>query len=134
MQNEPSASPHALGQPQTSARRRRAVAAIAATLGATAIVSTVAPAPADAFTRRVGTVWGRVAQCESSRRWHVNTGNGYYGGLQFTRSTWNSFGGKTYARTANHASRLEQIAIAEKVLRVQGWNAWPSCSAQAGAR
>src|SRR5437016_4829461 len=104
MQNESTAPPRACAQPETAARRRRAVAAVAATLGATAIVSTVSPTPADAFTRHLGTVWGRVAACESSRRWHINTGNGYYGGLQFSRRTWVGFHGRKYARRADHAS------------------------------
>jgi resuscitation-promoting factor RpfA len=79
-------------------------------------------------------LWDRVALCESEGNWSANTGNGYYGGLQFSRSTWNSFGGRTYANTPNYATRLQQIAIAEKVLQAQGWNAWPTCSPRAGAR
>jgi hypothetical protein len=78
--------------------------------------------------------WDRVAQCESGGNWKANTGNGYYGGLQFSHGTWRSFGGGAYANTANNASRLEQIAIAEKVLRAQGWKAWPTCSVRAGVR
>jgi hypothetical protein len=78
--------------------------------------------------------WDRIARCESGGNWATNTGNGYYGGLQFTRSTWNSYGGTAYAATANHASRAEQIAIAEKVLAGQGWGAWPTCSKRAGLR
>jgi hypothetical protein len=117
---------------QTSVRRRRGVAAIAATLGATAIVSAVAPAPAQAFTRHVGTVWGRVSECESSRRWHINTGNGYYGGLQFSRSTWVGFHGRKYARRADLATRAEQIEVARRVLAAQGPGAWPVCGPRAG--
>ena len=79
-------------------------------------------------------LWDRVALCEIGGNWSANTGNGYYGGLQLSRTTWNSFGGQTYAGTANYATQLQQIAIAEKVLRAQGWNAWPTCSAKAGAR
>ena len=101
-------------------------------LGATAIVSTVSPAPADAFSRQVGTVWGRVAACESSRRWHINTGNGYYGGLQFSRHTWIGFHGRKYARRADRASRAEQIEVARRVLAVQGRGAWPVCGPRAG--
>jgi len=78
--------------------------------------------------------WDRVAQCESGGNWSTNTGNGYYGGLQFSPSTWQSFGGGAYASTANHATRAQQIAIAQKVLRAQGWNAWPTCSKRAGVR
>ncbi|MGH3867985.1 MAG: transglycosylase family protein [Pseudonocardiaceae bacterium] len=78
--------------------------------------------------------WDSVAQCESGGNWNTNTGNGYYGGLQFSLQTWNSYGGGAYAATPNHATRSEQIAIAEKVLRAQGWNAWPTCSTKAGVR
>ncbi|GGZ06567.1 LysM peptidoglycan-binding domain-containing protein [Streptomyces poonensis] len=80
-----------------------------------------------------GGVWDRIAQCESGGDWHINTGNGYYGGLQFAASTWSGFGGTAYAPTADQASKAQQIAIAAKVQRTQGWNAWPVCSARAGA-
>ncbi|MEU9603572.1 transglycosylase family protein [Streptomyces sp. NPDC048057] len=78
-------------------------------------------------------VWDRIAQCESGGNWHINTGNGYYGGLQFSASTWKGFGGGAYARSADKASKSQQIAIATKVQRVQGWGAWPTCSRKAGA-
>ncbi|MFF5428243.1 MULTISPECIES: transglycosylase family protein [unclassified Streptomyces] len=71
--------------------------------------------------------WDRVAQCESGGNWSINTGNGYYGGLQFSASTWAAYGGTAYASTANLASKSQQIAIAEKVLAGQGKGAWPSC-------
>jgi murein DD-endopeptidase MepM/ murein hydrolase activator NlpD len=77
-------------------------------------------------------VWDKVADCESSGNWHINSGNGYFGGLQFTSSTWKSFGGAAYAARADLASRNEQIAVAERVLRSQGPGAWPVCSRQAG--
>jgi resuscitation-promoting factor RpfA len=76
--------------------------------------------------------WDRVAQCESGGNWSTNTGNGYYGGLQFAPQTWRSYGGGAYADTANHATRSQQIAVAEKVLRAQGWKAWPTCSKRVG--
>ncbi|MER5472153.1 transglycosylase family protein [Streptomyces sp. NPDC002685] len=72
--------------------------------------------------------WGCLAECESSGRWHANTGNGYYGGLQFWQPTWIAFGGLTYAPRADLATRAEQIKVAKKVLAVQGWGAWPACS------
>ncbi|GGN43278.1 LysM peptidoglycan-binding domain-containing protein [Streptomyces fuscichromogenes] len=78
-------------------------------------------------------VWDRIAQCESGGNWHINTGNGYYGGLQFSASTWRAYGGTAYASTADQASREAQIAVATKVQHAQGWNAWPVCSARAGA-
>jgi nucleoid-associated protein YgaU len=78
-------------------------------------------------------VWDRIARCESGGNWHINTGNGYYGGLQFSASTWRAFGGTAYASTADQATREQQIAVATKVQRSQGWGAWPTCSTRAGA-
>ncbi|MEV8035959.1 transglycosylase family protein [Streptomyces sp. NPDC086182] len=78
-------------------------------------------------------VWDRIARCESGGNWHINTGNGYYGGLQFSAGTWRAYGGTAYAPTADQASRSAQIAVASKVQSAQGWGAWPTCSARAGA-
>ncbi|MGW1800322.1 transglycosylase family protein [Streptomyces sp. NPDC001984] len=78
-------------------------------------------------------VWDRIAQCESGGNWHINTGNGYYGGLQFSAGTWRAYGGTAYAPRADRAGRTEQIAVATKVQQAQGWGAWPVCSARAGA-
>ncbi|MFF8382587.1 transglycosylase family protein [Streptomyces kanasensis] len=77
-------------------------------------------------------VWEKVAACESTNRWQVNTGNGYYGGLQFSQSTWQAYGGTRYAPRADLATKDQQIAIAEKVLKGQGPRAWPTCSQRAG--
>ncbi|HET7305673.1 MAG TPA: transglycosylase family protein [Segeticoccus sp.] len=77
-------------------------------------------------------VWDRVAACESGGNWSINTGNGFYGGLQFTQSTWAAFGGTSYAPRADMASKSAQIAVAQKVLATQGPGAWPVCSVQAG--
>lgn len=77
--------------------------------------------------------WDAVAQCESGGNWSISTGNGFYGGLQFTRGTWKAYGGTKYASTANRASRAQQIAIAEKVLHGQGIGAWPVCGHKAGS-
>lgn len=77
-------------------------------------------------------VWEKVAACESSSNWHVNTGNGYFGGLQFTQSTWEEYGGTHYAPRADLASRDQQVLIAERVLKGQGPGAWPSCGPRAG--
>lgn len=79
-------------------------------------------------------VWDQLAQCEAGGNWSINTGNGYYGGLQFSPGTWTGYGGGAYASTANQANREQQIAIAEKVLAGQGWGAWPACSAKLGLR
>lgn len=81
-----------------------------------------------------GSVWDSIAQCESGGNWAINTGNGYYGGLQFAASTWSAYGGGQYAPTANLATREQQIAIAQKVQAAQGWGAWPACTARLGLR
>lgn len=73
--------------------------------------------------------WDAVAQCESSGNWAANTGNGFYGGLQFTLSTWQAYGG--VGNPAN-ASRAQQIAVAERVLAGQGIGAWPVCGKYLG--
>lgn len=72
--------------------------------------------------------WSCLAECESSGNWDENTGNSYYGGLQFLQSTWEEHGGLAYAPRADLATRAEQILVAEDVLRTQGWRAWPACS------
>lgn len=108
------------------------VAASAALTAATAISTTVTmPGIAEAAPE---SAWDKVAACESSNRWNINTGNGYYGGLQFGQPTWEDFGGLKYAPRADLATKAEQIAIAEKTLARQGWNAWPVCSHKAGVR
>jgi hypothetical protein len=76
--------------------------------------------------------WDGVAQCESSGNWHINTGNGYYGGLQFSAATWLGYGGGAYASRADLASPAQQIAIAERVLVGQGVGAWPVCGRHLG--
>lgn len=81
-----------------------------------------------------GGVWDRLAQCESGGNWSINTGNGFYGGLQFTHSTWLGFGGGKYANNAHQATRSQQIEIAKKVQAAQGWGAWPACTAKLGIR
>jgi peptidoglycan hydrolase-like protein with peptidoglycan-binding domain len=110
-----------------------ATAATAATGAAGALAVGVLPValagPANAAPT---STWDKLAQCESSGNWHVNTGNGFYGGLQFTKETWNAFGGTAYAPRADQASRSEQIAVAQKTLAGQGWNAWPACSRHLG--
>lgn len=77
--------------------------------------------------------WDKLAQCESGGNWRINTGNGYYGGVQFSQSTWEAYGGSAYASRADLATRHEQIAVAERTLAGQGWGAWPTCSKNTGA-
>jgi hypothetical protein len=104
--------------------------AVVATLGAAAATTLALAAPAQAAPHYA--VWNRVANCESSGNWHINTGNGYYGGLQFSASTWRAYGGGRYAGEASRASRLEQIEVARRVLHSQGPHAWPVCGPRAG--
>lgn len=106
----------------------------ARTIAKVAAVGIIAGAP---LGLAVGTAnaapvnWDALAQCEASGNWGANTGNGYYGGLQFTQQTWNAYGGQ--GNPAN-ASREQQIAVAERVAVGQGVsNAWPACSRKLGA-
>jgi hypothetical protein len=76
--------------------------------------------------------WGCLAECESSGDWHINTGNTFYGGLQFWQPTWEAFGGLEFARRADLATRDEQIEVAKRVQAAQGWGAWPECARRYG--
>ncbi len=118
--------------------RHRAPSTTKRTIARTALAGAVAGAPLFAFTpaahAAAGSTWDRVAQCESGGRWNINNGNGYHGGLQFSPTTWTSFGGNQFAPSAHKASRAEQIVVAERVLAKQGWGAWPVCSRKADAR
>lgn len=78
--------------------------------------------------------WDSIAHCEATGNWAINTGNGFFGGLQFTQSTWEAFGGTQYAARADLASREQQISVAEKVQAAQGWGAWPACTSKLGLR
>ncbi|HNF05761.1 MAG TPA: transglycosylase family protein [Mycobacterium sp.] len=81
-----------------------------------------------------GGAWDALAQCESGGNWAINTGNGFYGGVQFDQNTWERQGGLRYAPRADLATREEQIAIAAVTQASQGWGAWPVCSGRAGVR
>ncbi|MEU4096707.1 transglycosylase family protein [Streptomyces sp. NPDC026673] len=105
------------------------ISAIAGTTGAAVALPIVGAAGAHAAPV---SVWDKVAACESTNNWSINTGNGFYGGLQFTQSTWAGFGGTKYAPRADLATKAEQIAVAEKVLATQGPQAWPVCGPKAG--
>src|SRR6188508_3330136 len=82
--------------------------------------------PASAAT----SAWDRLAGCESGGNWHINTGNGYYGGLQFADGTWDGWGGEKYAGRADLATRAEQIVVAAKLVENGGWGSWPACSSR----
>ncbi len=81
-------------------------------------------------------VWDELAECESSGDWSINTGNGFYGGLQFELESWEWAGGHRYAEYPHYATREQQIEIAEELLEIHpaGWGAWPACAAQLGLR
>jgi LysM repeat protein len=110
----------------TRALVRRPLRTGAVVLGAAAVGIGALAAPASAAEHD----WSGVAQCESGGNWSINTGNGYYGGLQFNASTWSAYGGTGYAPRADLASAAQQIAVAEKVLAGQGAGAWPTCGRQ----
>ncbi|MET7620227.1 transglycosylase family protein [Streptomyces sp. NPDC005408] len=113
-----------------SIRRRDTAALVSAAL--VAPLALLAATTGEARAADTG-VWDRIAACESGGNWHINTGNGYYGGLQFSAGTWRAYGGGAYASTADRASKGQQIAVAARVQRAQGWGAWPTCAARAGA-
>jgi LysM repeat protein len=100
------------------------IVAMAGVTGAAIAAPLLASGTASAAT---ASEWDAVAQCESGGNWSINTGNGYYGGLQFSASTWAAYGGTQYASTADQASKAQQIEIGEKVLAAQGKGAWPNC-------
>ena len=107
-------------KPGRSLARLAVVGAVAA--GAPLVLAgTASAAPESA--------WDKLAQCESGGNWNINTGNGYYGGIQFNASTWKAYGGRGMP---HQASKAEQIAVAERTLAAQGWNAWPACSRKMG--
>ena len=115
----------------TRERARIAFGLTAAGLAGTAALLGPAPAQASSVVN-----WDAIAQCESGGNWSINTGNGYYGGLQFSKATWRAFRfyvAAEHVGAADKASRAEQIRIAEKVLRAQGLGAWPSCGRKGSA-
>ncbi|MDT7799598.1 MAG: resuscitation-promoting factor RpfA [Actinomycetota bacterium] len=110
--------------------KHRKMSAATRTVARVAIAGIAVGAPlAIAATPASATNWDAIAQCESGGNWSINTGNGYYGGLQFTQSTWKAYGG---TGSAQGASREQQIAVAERVLQGQGIGAWPVCGKKAG--
>jgi len=109
--------------------RMRTVVSAAALTAATIVPVIATASPSDAVTANT---WQRIAMCESSGRWHINTGNGYYGGLQISAATWRGFGGRQYAFLPNRATKWQQMRVADRIQRHQGWGAWPVCSRRAG--
>jgi len=94
------------------------------------------PRPAAVAPRAVtydgDTVWDDLAQCESGGNWAINTGNGYYGGLQFSYDTWHGYGGGEFAEYPHEATREEQITVAERLRAARGFQPWPACRIKLG--
>ncbi|ATG51431.1 transglycosylase [Brachybacterium vulturis] len=104
---------------------RRGLTRTAVALAGGAVVATGMLATGGAANAATG--WDEVAACESGGNWSINTGNGFYGGLQFTQSSWEAAGGLQYAERADLASKSQQIAAGENLLAKQGPGAWPNC-------
>ncbi|MER5401955.1 transglycosylase family protein [Streptomyces sp. NPDC002599] len=108
-------------------RRPNKATRVATLAGVTGVAIAAPLMAAGSASAATASEWDAVAQCEAGGNWSINTGNGYYGGLQFSSSTWAAYGGTAYASTADQASKSQQIAIGEKVLAGQGKGAWPTC-------
>ena len=105
------------------------------TMEATLVVIATAPPPAPvlpAVTYNGTSVWDDLARCEASGNWAINTGNGYYGGLQFSVGTWTGYGGAEFAEYPHQATREEQITVAERLRDARGYQPWPACRAKLG--
>jgi hypothetical protein len=102
-----------------------------ATLFVVATAAPPRPAPAGG-TAGGDSVWDALAQCESGGNWAINSGNGYYGGLQFSHGTWHNYGGGEFADYAHEATREEQIIVAERLRAARGYAPWPACRAELG--
>jgi hypothetical protein len=109
-------------------------------VAATRPVPTTAPptteAPAARTTARTDpddpATWDRLARCEAGGNWSANTGNGYYGGLQFSKGTWDHLGGSALAEYPHQATKAQQIEIGQRLYAQSGWDAWPGCRDQLG--
>ncbi|AUY48155.1 transglycosylase family protein [Streptomyces sp. CB01881] len=112
--------------------KRRSRACLVLVGGAVAALPVAGLVTATSASAASTSTWDAVAQCESGGNWSISTGNGFYGGLQFTPSTWAAYGGTAYASQASQATKAQQISVAEKVLASQGPGAWPVCSVKAG--
>ena len=109
-----------------------ATAPMEATLHSVATPEPVAVAPQRVVTYDGDSVWDDLARCESGGNWAINTGNGYYGGLQFSLGTWQGYGGTDFAAYPHEATREEQIIVAERLRAARGYAPWPACSAKLG--
>lgn len=118
--------------PMLASARRRTLRLVA--VGAAASVAVAGLLLSGLGTAGAATTetWYRLAGCESGGNWHINTGNGYYGGLQFSQGTWLAMNGDDFAPRADLATPGEQITVGERLLRANNWSwrAWPACSAK----
>jgi len=99
---------------------------------ATLVTIPIAAPPPPAATSLGDTVWDALAMCEASGNWAANTGNGYYGGLQFSVGTWNGYGGAEFSAYPHQATREQQIVVAERLRAARGYQPWPACRAELG--
>jgi transglycosylase-like protein len=98
-----------------------------------AVATVVPPRPASPpVTGGDGSVWDALARCESGGNWAINSGNGYYGGLQFSHETWHGYGGGAFAEYPHEATREEQIVVGERLRSTRGYAPWPACRAELG--
>ena len=111
-------------EPRHRARKKRPVRQAAILLTATAAVAAPLSSTFNGANAATGRTWDRLAQCESGGNWHINTGNGYYGGLQFAQSTWLANGGADFASRADLASREQQITVANRLYAKSGLQPW----------
>lgn len=97
--------------------------------------ATPAPSGQGNYTGRTPVeTWERLAQCESGGNWSINTGNGYYGGIQISKQTWDGHGGREFAAYAHQTVKWNQMTVGQRILDNQGWGAWPYCSREIGMR
>ena len=114
------------GRHRKPSNHARTLGLATAPLVAAIPLATASPASAETSS------WDRLAACESGGNWAINTGNGYYGGLQFADGTWDGQGGERFASRADLASKAEQIVVAARLLDSSGWGPWPACSSRLG--
>ncbi|MEJ7628703.1 MAG: transglycosylase family protein [Nocardioidaceae bacterium] len=127
------AAPRQPGSPAASSRRR-AVRLVAAGSAASVAVAALLLSGLGTAGAATTETWNRLADCESGGNWHINTGNGYYGGLQFSQGTWLAMNGDDFAPRADLATPGEQMTVGERLLRANNWSwrAWPACSTKLG--
>ncbi|MEU9154008.1 transglycosylase family protein [Streptomyces sp. NPDC048417] len=113
-------------------RRPRQAPALLVAAGVTGSAIAIPLLGAASANAADGSTWDRVAECESGGSWSMDTGTGYYGGLQMSQDDWDAYGGQEYAGTPDQASRSQQIAVAEKILADQGTKPWRTCALLAG--